>query len=142
VQTTRLHESFSRVENSSRSVARGSFSLAKMPSEGDSCFSAVFGISSTTGFSGYNFFSRHARRSIKSSIDADDCLVSKQIFNRKNGLSDQRPRPVKVGKNSKTCLLCYVTKRKPPTQMKPLFFKSKLEDLLNPWMVWTALKPQ
>jgi len=42
-------------------------------------------------------------------------------------------------KNSKTCFLCDVTKRKSPTQIKQLFLKSKLEDLLNPWMVWTAL---
>jgi len=41
-------------------------------------------------------------------------------------------------KDSETCLLCDVTKRKPSTQVKQLFF-SKLEDLLNPWMVWTAL---
>jgi len=46
---------------------------------------------------------------------------------------------LKLAKSSKTCLLCDVTKRKTPSQIKQLFFKSKLEDLLNPWIVWTAL---
>jgi len=42
VQTTRLHESFSRFANSFRSISRGSFLKAKMPSVGDSCFFSSF----------------------------------------------------------------------------------------------------
>ena len=37
-------------------------------------------------------------------------------------------------KDPKACLLCDVTKRKTPTQIKQRCFQSKLEDLLNPWM--------
>jgi len=36
-------------------------------------------------FLGHNFGSRHTRRSIKGSIDADDRLVSKTSLNHKNG---------------------------------------------------------
>jgi len=42
VQTTRLHESFLSIAISSRSIARGSFFLEKMPSVGDSCFFCSF----------------------------------------------------------------------------------------------------
>jgi len=42
VQTTKLHESFSRVANSSRSISPGRLSLAKMPSVGDSSFFSSF----------------------------------------------------------------------------------------------------
>jgi len=52
-------------------------------------------------FLGHNFSSRHARRSIKGSIDAADRLVSKQILSHKNGLLDWRPEPVKVGQKFK-----------------------------------------
>ena len=44
--------------------------------------------------------SRHARRSIKSSIDAADRLVSKK-FEQKNGSLDWRSGPVKVGQKFK-----------------------------------------
>jgi len=46
---------------------------------------------------GLNFGSRRARRSIKSSKDADDRLLSKTILRQKNGALDWRPGPVKVG---------------------------------------------
>jgi len=88
VQTTSLHESFWSVAISSRSTARGSFSLAKCRQWETHAFSAVFGILSSTGFLGHNFCSRHARRSIKDSIDADDHLVSKKSLSHKNCLLD------------------------------------------------------
>jgi len=34
---------------------------------------------STAGFLGHNVCSRHARRSMKDSIDADDCIVYKKF---------------------------------------------------------------
>ena len=37
---------------------------------------------------GHNFVPRHARGSIKGSVDADDRLVSKKILSHKNGLLD------------------------------------------------------
>jgi len=42
VQTKRFHESFSNVAISSRSIARGSFSLANTLSVGDWCFFCSF----------------------------------------------------------------------------------------------------
>jgi len=88
VQTTRLHESFSNVTISSRSIARSSFSLAKCRHWETHAFSAVFGILSTTGFFGHNFCSRHVGGSIKGSIDADDHLVSNTILSHKTGSLD------------------------------------------------------
>jgi len=88
VQTTRLHESFSSVAISSRSIARGSFSLAKCRQWKTHGFSAVFGILSTKGFLGHIFCSRHARRSIKGSTHADDHLISTKSLSHKNGSLD------------------------------------------------------
>jgi len=88
VQTTRLHESF-EASNSSLACSHGELSLFKMPPVGEThAFSAIFGYLCTTGFLGHNFSSRHARRSNKSSIDADDHLVFKKILNHKNGSLD------------------------------------------------------
>ena len=82
MQTTRLHESF-EASNSSLACSHGELSLFKMPPVGEThAFSAIF------GFLGHNFGSRHARRSNKSSIDADDHLVFKKILNHKNGSLD------------------------------------------------------
>jgi len=83
------------------------------------------------GFWRHNFGSRHARRSIKSSIDAEDHLVSKKKFEPKNGSLDWRPGPVKVGQK-KAPPICDVPPGEPQTQIKIFFFKSKLEDLPNP----------
>jgi len=59
------------------------------------------------GFVGYNSGSRHARRSIMGSKDADDRVVFKKSLSQINFLSqindslDWRLRPGKVGKNLK-----------------------------------------
>jgi len=84
-QTTRLHEPFSSVAISSRLTSRGSSSLAKCRQWETHAFFAVFGVLSTTGFLDHNFCSRHARKSIKGSLDADGHLVSKTILSHKNG---------------------------------------------------------
>jgi len=39
---------------------------------------------------------------------------------------------VKVGKNLKTCPHCDITSRKCQTENEKRFFRSQLEDLLNP----------
>ena len=45
-------------------------------------------ILSTAGFLGHNVCSRHARRSMKGSIDADDCIVINNFEPEKNGSLD------------------------------------------------------
>jgi len=52
-------------------------------------------------FWGHNFGCRHARRSIKSSIDAGDHLASRTILTQNFGLLDWRSEPVKFGQNLK-----------------------------------------
>jgi len=82
----------------------------------------------------HNSGSRHARRSIKGSKDLDNHLVSKKNLRQKMAHWIGSQGQAKLVKNSKTCPLCDVTKRKPQTQIK-YFFKSKLEDLPNPQRV-------
>jgi len=53
------------------------------------------------GFVGYNSGSRHARRSIMGSKDADDRVVFKKSLSQINDSLDWRLRPGKVGKNLK-----------------------------------------
>jgi len=101
VQTGRLHESF---EGSNSSLACSRDDLSRDIASRTSCqleTHAIFGFLCTTGFLGYTFGSRHARRSIKSSIDADDHLVSKQTLIQNFGSLNCHPGPVKVGQNFK-----------------------------------------
>jgi len=70
------------------------------------------------GFLGHNFSCRHDRRSIKDSIDVTDCVVSKNILSHKMAHRIGVQGPSKWVKNSRTCPLCDVTKRKPHTQIK------------------------
>jgi len=103
-------------------LARGSFFWQKCRQWETHAFSEVFGILRTTGFLGHNFCCRHARRSIKSSKDADDHLVSKKILSYKSARWISAQGQLKWVKDSKTCLLCDVTKRKTPSQIKQRFF--------------------
>jgi len=73
-------------------------------------------------FLGHNFGSRHARRSNKGSIDAEDHLVSKTSLSQNFGLLYWRSGPVKVGKESKTPPLCEPLPGEPLTQIKKNFF--------------------
>ena len=52
-------------------------------------------------FGGRSSGSRHARRSIKGSKDANDRLVSKISLSQKNGSLDWRPGPGKFGQKFK-----------------------------------------
>jgi len=65
------------------------------------------------GFWGHNFSSRHARRSIKGSIDADDHVVSTKILIQKMahwiGVQGQS----KLVKNLKTHIVCDTPRRTP-----------------------------
>jgi len=85
-------------------------------------FSAIFWFWGKMGFLGHNFGCRHARRSIKSSIDADDHLVSNEIW-AKNlahwiGVEGQS----KLVKNPKTPPLCELLPGEPQPQIKKCFF--------------------
>jgi len=64
------------------------------------------------GFLGHNLGSRHARRSIKGSIDADDHLFPKKWL---IGLAS---RASQIGQKSKNTPLCDGTPKEPLTQMK------------------------
>jgi len=72
-------------------------------------------------FLGHNFSCRHARRSIKGSINATDCLVSNKNLIQKMAHWIGAQGPSKLVKNLKTCPLCDVTKRKPHAQIKQFF---------------------
>jgi len=52
-------------------------------------------------FLGHNVCSRHARRSIKGSIDAGDYGVSKKSLSQNFGSLNWRPGPVKIGQKFK-----------------------------------------
>jgi len=66
------------------------------------------------GFLGYNFGSKHDRRSIKSSIDAGSHLVSTQSLNQNFGSSDWRPGPFKFGQKSKNTPILQAPPRRTP----------------------------
>jgi len=70
------------------------------------------------GFLGHDFGSKHAKRSIKGSIDAADRLVSTKSLSQKMAHWIGAEGPSKLFKNSKTCPLCGVTKTKAHTQIK------------------------
>jgi len=101
VQTRTLHESF-KGSYSSLACSRGEVSrvIASRTSRQWETH-AVFGFLWATGFLGHNFGSRHARRLIKSSIDAHEYEVSKQSLSQNFGSLDWRPGSVKVGQNLK-----------------------------------------
>jgi len=62
------------------------------------------------GFLGHDFGSKHARRSIKDSIDVSDRLVSNtSCLSQKMAHWIGAQGRLKCVKNSKTCLLCDVT---------------------------------
>jgi len=83
-------------------------------------------------FWGYNFGSRHARRSMKEFIDAADCLVSKTSWSQKMAHWIGAQGPSKLVKNLKTCPLCDVTKRKPhPNQIIFLIETRRLGESLE-----------
>jgi len=70
------------------------------------------------GYLGHNFGYRDARRSIKSSKDEDDRLVSKKCLSQKMAHWIGAQGQLKLVKNSKMCPHCDDTKRKPHTQIK------------------------
>jgi len=74
------------------------------------------------GFLSHNSGSRHGRRSIKGSKDADDHLVSKKNWVKTVAFWIGAQGRVKLVKNAKTSRNCCVTNRKPQTQNEKKFF--------------------
>ena len=75
------------------------------------------------GFLGHNFGSRHARRSSKGFIDAEDRLVSKTSLSQNFGPWDWRPGRVKVGqKTENTPLFASLPQANPLSESKNVFF--------------------
>ena len=66
----------------------------------------------------HNFGYKYASKSIKGSIDADFNLVFNKTLCQKNGSMGWGPGPAKI---YKTCLLCDVTFRNPPTKNEKIF---------------------
>jgi len=73
------------------------------------------------GFLGHNSGSRYARRQIKGFEDANDRLVSNKILSQKMAHCIGAQGLVKLVKNTKTCPLRDVTKRKPHTKSNFFF---------------------
>jgi len=82
---------------------------------------------SKMGFLGYNFGSRHARRSSKDSINAGDHLVFKNSLSQIFGLWDWRPGPVKIGQKTESAPTLRVSPRRTPHPNQKIFFKYNQE---------------
>jgi len=74
------------------------------------------------GFLGHNFGPRHARRSSKSSIDAEDRLVSKTSLSQNFGPWDWRPGPVKIGQKTENTPTLRASPRRTPYPNQKIFF--------------------
>ena len=89
------------------------------------------------GFWGDNFGSRHARRSSKGSIDAEDYLFSTKRFSQNFGPLDWRPRLIKIGQKNENTPLYEPVPGEPLTQIKNCFlikprrFAASVEGLNN-----------
>ena len=70
----------------------------------------------------HNFGYRYASKSITGSTDADLDLDFNKTLSQKNGSMVGDQGREKVAKISKTCLLCDVTCRNPPTEKEKRFF--------------------
>jgi len=137
VQTRRLQESF---EGSYSSLAYSSGVLSRVIASYCSrqwethAFSDFGG---KMGFWGDNFGSRHARRSSKGSIDAEDYLFSTKRFSQNFGPLDWRPRLIKIGQKNENTPLCEPVSGEPLTQIKncclikPRRFAASVEGLNN-----------
>jgi len=122
VQTRRLHESF---EGSYSSLASSGGELSLVVASRQwktNAFSDFSEFGGKMGILGHNFGSRHARRSSKGSIDAGDCVVSKNSLRQNFGPWDWRPGPVKIGQKTENTPICEPTPGEPLTPIKILFF--------------------
>jgi len=84
----------------------------------------------------HNVGYRYARKSFKGSIDAEFGLVSEKILRQNNGSMGWGPGPGKGDqKNAKTPPLVAFPPENPKPKTKNVFFRFRLEDLLNPQRV-------
>jgi len=74
-----------------------------------------------TGFLTHNFGYRHARKSIKGSIDADFDVVFNKTLSQKNGLMGWGPGPAKGGQNFQNMPCLWRHLQKPPPKPKNFF---------------------
>jgi len=88
------------------------------PERANYAFSGKFWIRPKTGFLTHNFGYRYASKAIKGSIDVDFDQVFNKTLSLKNGSMGWGPGPAKI---SKTCVLCDVTSRNPPTEKEKRF---------------------
>jgi len=122
VQTRRFQESF---EDSYSSLAYSSGELSRVIASYSSCQWETHAFSDFGGkmfFLGHNFGSRHARSSIKGSIDAGDYLVSKKSLSQHFGPLDWHPGPIKVGQKTKNTPTFWAPPRRTPHPNQKKFF--------------------
>ena len=119
--TTRLHESFDG-SNSSLSCPRSELSLSAHAASGRLILFLQFPDFGVKWFFCHNSGSRHATRSFKSSIDADDRLVSKTILSQKSGSLDWRPGSVKFCQIFKNAPLLWRPPKRTPNANQIIFF--------------------
>jgi len=100
-----------------------------LPWKGKLCLFWKVWIRPKTGFLTHNFGYRYASKSIHGSTDAEFDLVFDKTLSQKSGSMGWGPGLAKI---SKTCLLCDVTSKNPPTENEKRFFRFWLQDLLNP----------
>ena len=121
MQTRRLHESF---EGSYSSLPSSSGELSQfivVASGRLMHFLQFSDFGAKRGFLGHNFGSRHARRSSKGSIDAED-LVSKTSLSQNFGPWDWRPGRVKVGQKTENTRTLRASPRRIPHPNQKMFF--------------------
>jgi len=100
-----------------------------LPWKGKLCLFWKVWIRPKTGFLTHNFGYKYASKSIHGSTDAEFDLVFDKTLSQKSGSMGWGPGLAKI---SKTCLLCDVTSKNPPTENEKRFFRFWLQDLLNP----------
>jgi len=74
------------------------------------------------GFLCHNFGSRHARKSRKNSIDADNCLVSKTSLSQNFGPWDWRPGRVKFIQKTENTPTLQASPRRTTHPNQKMFF--------------------
>jgi len=87
---------------------------------------------SKTGLLSHNFGQGYASKSIKGCIDADFGLVCENTLSQKMGQWVGARDQGNSAKNAKTCPYCDITSKKTKSKAKKNFFRSQLQDLLNP----------
>jgi len=75
-----------------------------------------------------------ASKSIKGFMDADFHLVFNKTLSQKNGSVGWGPGPAKGGQHFQNMPSLWRHLQKTPHQNRKIFFRFRLQDLLNPWI--------